>query len=183
MSRMARRQALARRRARIALVGACLFAAVVLATSLPLRTWMDQRAAVATTAATVRRLAREDHELAAQAAMLAKPSTIRALAHSQFGYVEPGQKAYVVVPSASSGSTSPPSSADSGVGPSRLSEPVAVPGSPSSAEVLGNGPLSAGGSTSSSGRSARVGSSAARSDRQAGPGFWSRVVHSLEFWE
>lgn len=178
MSRMARRQAVARRRARVALVGACLFAAVVLATSLPLRAWMDQRSAVAATAATVRRLAHDDHELAAQAATLAKPSTIRALAHSQFGYIEPGQKAYIVVPSGSSRSGAGHSEA----GDASLSAPVAAPGSPSSADAVGTSSQPYDGSASTSGGPASMRSSRPPSDRGGSPSFWSRVAHSLEFW-
>lgn len=178
MSRMARREAVARRRARVALVGACVFAVTVLATSLPLRTWMGQRAAVAATAATVRRLAHENQELAAQAATLAKPATIRALAHRQFGYVEPGQKAYLVVPDTSSGSAT----SSGGVSQSPLSEPVAAPGSSASAEAIGIGSVPAGGSTSSTGAAARSGSSRPVSKRRGSASFWARVAHSLEFW-
>lgn len=178
MSRMARREAVARRRARMALIGACVFAVVVLATSLPLRTWLDQRAAVAATAATVRRLAHDNQELAAQAATLAKPATIRALAHRQFGYIEPGQKAYIVVPAGRSGSATSHSEA----GQSALSQPVAAPGSPSSAEAVGIGSVSGASSTGVAGASARAGSSRRVSKRRGSPGFWTRVAHSLEFW-
>lgn len=168
-TRAERRRALARRRARAALVGACAFAVVVLATSLPLHTLLQQRAQTKTTAAAVRHLGAQNRALAAQAAALANPATVRSLAHSELGYVEPGQKAYDVVPPSS------PSAGTVHVGQQRLGAPVPVPGSAAAAAAIG---LPVPPSASGSGRTA--GGAVATSS--PGGGFLSRMLHALEFW-
>lgn len=173
-SRRQQREALARRRARAGLLAACAFAALVLGTSLPLHTLLQQRSQTAAAAATVRHLAAENRVLAAQARALQDPSTVRAIAHSEFDYVMPGQKTYdVVPPSGTSGS----SAGVVGVGHASLDQPVALPGSAASADALGasavNGTL-----PPAAGRNAVGG----RSTPAAGGGFVSRLLRSLEFW-
>lgn len=165
---MERRHAASRRRARLALIGACGFAAVVLLTSLPLRTWLRQRSDLASTARTVAHLAQIDKNLANEAKTLSSPSAIANMAHREFDYVEPGQKAFDVVPAGSaSGGVS--------VGHVNLQAPVSVPGSGGAAGVA----TSVSGGTGA----ARTGSTST-TDRTGGTGggFWSRVTRTLEFW-
>lgn len=167
MTRRQRRELLARRRAKAALLAACLFAVVVLATSLPLRTLLQQRTETAATAATVRHLAAGNRALAAQVAALKNPSTIRALARSEFDYVTPGQKLYDVVPPTTG-------AAAVGVGHVSLSAPVALPGSAASAAAIGAASavvLPTGG--------AGAGSVA---HPASGGGFVVRMLRALEFW-
>lgn len=168
--RRARREALARRRARAALLGSCAFAVVVLSTSLPLHTLLQQRAETAATAATVRHLAAENRSLAAQAKALQNPATVRAIAHSEFMYVEPGQKTYdVVPPSGVAGS----SGGLVGVGHVSLDQPVALPGSGASAVALGST-----GASQTAGR----GRATPRAVAASSGGFVARLLRSLEFW-
>lgn len=165
MSRAERRRAASRRRARLALVAACGFAVVVLITSFPLRTWLQQRSTVASTARTVAHLAKVDAGLEGQAKALSSPSAIANMAHREFDYVEPGQKAYDVVPAGSS-------STGTSVGHVNLSAPVSPP-------------VTAGGATGSgvSGAGTASSGSANHEHADAGTGgFWSRVTHTLEFW-
>lgn len=179
-SRVERRRLVARRRARTALVLAAAFGVVVLVTQLPVHAILKQRADEARTAATVRRLARQNRFLSSQAAALTNPSTVQALAHSEFDYVHPGQKAYDVVPpsgGASVGST--------GTGHVQLGQPVIAPGSAASAAAIGAlgasiGDSSGGGlpSTGSTGG----GQSATGAGTAPSGGFWTRMVHTFEFW-
>lgn len=162
------------------LLVAAVFALVVLVTSLPLRTLLQQRADTAATAATVRHLTVENRDLAAEAAALSNPSTISSLAHSEFDYVEPGQRAYDVVPPTNGSSKTP------GVGQEQLGAPVPVPGSKASAEAIGAGalPNAVTGAVGSgaAGPSGSGGRSSAGPGASGSGGFMSRVLHALEFW-
>ncbi len=184
LSRVERRRLVARRRARAALVVAAAFGCVVLATQLPLHALLQQRADEARTAATVDRLVRQNRFLASQAAALANPSTVQALAHSEFDYVHPGQRAYDVVPPAGrSGPTT-------GIGHVQLGQPVIAPGSEASAVAIGalGSAAAASGSAASGAAAAPAGGTGSGNgvagSGHAGPGggFWSRLVHTLEFW-
>jgi len=166
-SRVERRRAIARRRARLALVAACGFAAIVLVAGFPLRTLLQQRANVASASSTVQRLARSDAALARQAAALSSAAAIDNLAHSEFDYVKPGQKAYDVVPASSSTNSV-------AVGHINLKAPVAAPGS--AASVASTGIAGSGAATAAGGRSVSTGGAT-----NVG-GFWSRLTRSLEFW-
>lgn len=179
--RQQRRAALARRRARVALAVAAAFCVVVLATSLPLRTLLQQRTDTAATAATVRHLTAENRALAAQAAALSNPATVRSLAHTEFDYVQPGQKTYDVLP------PSDGSSGEPGVGQEQLGTPVPLPGSAASDEAVGAGalPSSSGGSAAATAGDRASGSSPSAPGGSAGSGsggFLDRMLHALEFW-
>jgi hypothetical protein len=166
---MARRR---RRRARIGLMVSCAFAAVVLGTGLPLGTLLHQRAQERATAATVRHLQTVDQTLAAEAKALSSPATVQALAHSELDDVEPGQRAFDVVPASGQAAGTP------SVGHERLDQPVVVPGSSAALAALGVAGLvatPAGATTSAPGHLVR---------RTAGAhaGFLERMVRALEFW-
>jgi len=160
-----RRAALGRRRARVALLAATAFAAVVLGTSLPVHTLLAQRAEQAATAADVRHLEAENASLAAQAKALANPATVRALAHSELDYVLPGQRTFDVVASGSSGVP--------GVGHELLDQPPVLPGSAASEQAIGL--VGVGGSPTAS-RPATARPTAADG------GILQRMLHVLEFW-
>jgi len=162
------------------LVGALCFAALVLATSMPASALLAQHRTLSALTAQLRSLQAEDRALQAQVGRLGDPSTVEALARSDYGFVLPGQKAYVVLPPA--GSTS--GAAATGHVPLDIG-PVA-PGSALSDELLAGGAMSgtAGGTTADGGQP----SAAAVADRRAGSGgqrhsgFWSRVAATFEFW-
>lgn len=176
-----------RRRARALLVAAVLFATVVLLSALPWSALADQHAQLTSASAEVSQLQAQNQALARQAQELADRATQAGLARQDFGLVEPGQKAYDLLPAPG---TATPAATEAGHVP--LDEPPVVPGSRRSAELLGVGV----GSTTPappSGQSARMTTGPAHggphrtggetsTDRLGEGGFWSRVAHTLEFW-
>lgn len=157
---------------------AAAFAVVVLVTSLPVGAFLTQRHELAATSRQVAELRDENAALNRQAAYLTQPSTVRNLARSDFGFVEPGQKAYEVLPTSGS---APGAAALSGHVP--LGGAPVVPGSARSDALLGAGsagpaPSRATGPPGSGGRAAGNGSGSGESS----PGFLGRMLHTLEFW-
>jgi len=160
---------------------------VVLATSLPLSSLLSQRAQLASTARQVGSLEAQNKSLEGEAQQLSNPSTVAGIARRDYGLVAPGSKAYEILPT--SGATG--ASQSSGHVP--LDEPPVVPGSTLSQELLGagtgaeSGPAS-GGAASTSGHSSGAAGSNNRTNGSKSTsthtpsGFWTRVVHTLEFW-
>lgn len=64
----------------------------------PTRTWIDQRAAITETEASLDALAAERDALAARVAELDTDSEIELIARTQYGLVLPGEEAYAVLP-------------------------------------------------------------------------------------
>lgn len=166
-------------------MAAVLFAAIVLLSALPWSTLLNQHAQLSSATAELTELQAENRALAAQARQLANISTQDALARQDYGLVHPGQTAYDILPAP--GST-PSDSTESGHVP--LNEAPVAPGSHRSQELLGVGVVS----STSSGAAAGTASGASRRGAGAGAqgtspaasldtgGFWSRVAHTLEFW-
>jgi cell division protein FtsB len=174
-----------RRRARALLLGAVVFAALVLLTALPWTTLLDQHAQLTSASAQVNQLQAENQALAAQAKELSNRSTQAGLARQDYGLVEPGQKAYDILPAPG---TAASKTVEAGHVP--LDEPPVVPGSRRSEELLGVGVVSAPAvntpATATTAAKAAGGGAKASgwgaSDSLGAHGFWSRVGHSLEFW-
>ncbi len=165
------------------LAASAAFAAVVVGTSFPFTSLASQHHQLAATAAHVASVQAADRQLSAEAAHLGSQSTIAALARSNYGFVQPGQKVYTVLPP----SGSPPgAAARSGYVP--LDGPPVVPGSPESQALLGASGLAgdAGAGTSGSGSHRRsppgTTSAGAAALSMTGHGFWGRVGRTLEFW-
>ena len=160
-----------------------VFAALVLLTTLPWTTLLDQHAQLASASAQVSQLQAENHALAAQARELSNKSTQAGLARQDYGLVEPGQKAYDILPAP--GKAAPKAAA---AGHVPLNEPPVVPGSRQSEELLGAGVISAPAvnTPAPAATPKTVGGTAQGSAVAANPlgarSFWSRVGHSLEFW-
>ncbi len=161
---------------------------LVLVTNFPVRTLLSQRHQLTTTSAQVAALRADNRALSAEAAHLASGPTIDGLARSDFGFVQPGQKAYTVLPTAGS---SPSSAALSGHVP--LSGPPVVPGSTRSQALLGGAAVAAAGVAAAGPAGAATGFGPAPAGgstgaTQAVPGtssahsFWQRVVSTFEFW-
>ncbi len=160
---------LQRRRARAVLLGAALFAVVVLATSMPIGNLLSQRQQLRSSSAELARLHAENSLLSHEAHQLSNTATVDALARSVYGLVPPGSKAYDILPASSaSGSTSP--AAGNAV---PLEGPPVVPGSKESQALLGVDP---------GGFQWPAVTSAASVGSSSGPGYWSRVLSNLEFW-
>jgi len=177
-----------RRRARALLAAAALFAAVVLLVALPWSTLADQHAQLTSASAQVTELQAQNRALSVQAGELANKATQAGLARQDYGLVEPGQKAYDMLPASG---TSTPAASDSGHVP--LDEAPVVRGSRRSQELLG---ADVGATTPVSSSAVAAPSTAdivraaphtpagttSSTDSLGDRGFWSRVVHTLEFW-
>jgi cell division protein FtsB len=170
------------RRVRALLGAAVAFAAIVILTSFPFSEVLSQRAAIAGTASQLSSMQAANRELSAQANALKDASTIESLARHDYGFVTTGSRAYDILPPPGS---SDPSSTSSGYVP--LDAPPVVPGSARSQALLGvNTPATAAGGEGSSHTVSGAGSERADSAVSVPsgppPGYWSRVLSSLEFW-
>jgi cell division protein FtsB len=157
-----------RRRARALVLAAVVFAAVVLLSALPWSTLMDQHAQLSSAAAQVTALQAQNRALAVEERELSNATTVAGLARQDYGLVEPGQKAYDILPPPG---TTDPTAVTAGHVP--LDEPPVMPGSALSEKLLGAGPAGA----TPSGARGRT-----SADPRDSGGFWSRVGHTLEFW-
>ena len=140
-------------RARQMLIVTLLGTIVLVAIEFPLRQLMSQRVQITKTALALQAVESHNAILQYDIASLSKPSTILSIAHQEYGLVQPGQRSYVILPSANAKQNMNPLTA------------LAIP-----AEVLG----STSGSTSPVSAS-QVGT------RPAGS-LWSRMLRRLEFW-
>jgi len=180
-----KQQTVERRRARAVLLAALLFAAAVLLGALPWSTLTDQHAQLTSASAQVNELQAQNRTLADQARALSSKETQAGLARQDYGLVEPGQKAYEILPASG---TSSSTAVQAGHVP--LNEPPVVPGSRRSEQLLGVDTASSTSANSATRTSAGPGA-AGRSPSSQGVtltnalgerSFWSRVVHTLEFW-
>lgn len=156
------------------------FAAVVLATSMPVSALLTQHSQLASASADLSRARAADRALQQDLSALRNPGTVAGLARNDYGLVAPGQKAYVILPPAGA---SP--SVVTGSGHIPLGTVPVVPGSAQSRQLLGLGSSSAGAgtSTSTSHPSSPAAHGASGSHGGAAPaGFWGRVARTLEFW-
>jgi len=173
---------LERRRARTLLVGAIVFACLVLLTSFPIDGLLSQRSALTGTARELTTVRAENEALARQVSDLSNPSTVNDLARNDYGFVAPGQRVYDILPS-----SSPSGSALTGSGQVPLDGPPVVPGSARSQALIGvvapagsTSPVSA--TKSSHGRDPTGAASAAAVEPPEPHSYWGRVVQTLEFW-
>lgn len=189
------RHSLQRRRMRTMVAVSVVFAAVVLATSLPVSALLSQRSQLASTAKQVGTLEEQNKALQGEARELSDPATVAGIARRDYGLVAPGSQAYEILPTSGSSDTAAQSS-----GHVPLDGPPVVPGSALSQQLLGapggtgsgmgsgtgtnSGSGASSGSTApaSSGRDSHDGSEQVSNAGSESSGFWSRVVRSLEFW-
>lgn len=169
-------------RVRLSVVAALAFAAVVLATSMPVEALLGQHRQLDSTAAALSQAQAADRSLSAQLKAMSDPATVDDLARADYGLVAPGQKAYVILPTGGASGA-----AVTGSGHVALDEPPVVPGSAQSRQALGLASLSAGAGAQPTTSPPSASSSAVR--RSPAPpssddpgGFWTRVVRTLEFW-
>jgi cell division protein FtsB len=173
---------LERRRARTLLVGAIVFACVVLLTSFPIGGLLAQRSALSGTAHELATVKAENEALARQVSDLSHPATVSDLGRRDYGFVAKGQRVYDILPASS------PSGSDSvGSGQVPLDGPPVVPGSARSQALIG---VEAPASTTGSSGSTKTAHGAGTTGPVGGTGpappephsYWGRVVRSLEFW-
>jgi cell division protein FtsB len=187
VTRMERRRAIRRRRARIIWVVCGAFCLLVLLSSFPAHALLRQRSAINSSSAELDRLNAGNKELQSEATELSNPANIAALARSDYDMVSPGETAYDVLPSART-------QKESSKGHSSLNQSAIAPGSPESQALLGeagsavpatSGSTSSGststGSTPTGSQSTGSGG-AGSSGAHSTPGLWGRVLDTLEFW-
>jgi cell division protein FtsB len=90
------------RRARLVLVAAVIGALVVVGAEFPLSELLHQHAELATTQSQLSTLASRNSSLSADVSALSSNSTVNAIAHEEYGLVQPGQASYVILPAADS---------------------------------------------------------------------------------
>ena len=171
------------RRSRVLLAAAAVVAALVLATSFPFSSLLGQRQQLSVAQGQVDRLTSENRALSSEVLRLGDPATVAAIARADYGFVQPGQKAYDILPTAGAPLTS---GADSGHVP--LEGPPVSPGSAQSQTLLDAGAGATAGGSAVGGApagSADPGSHAKGANGRApssGTGLWGRVLRTLEFW-
>jgi hypothetical protein len=143
------------RRARLFFFAALLIAVVVLVANFPLGALVQGRSAVRADSAQLVALQAENRALSSQVRALHDPATIGRIAHEEYGLVTLGQRSIVVLPGPAGSSSSTP-------------DPLADNPIPSSDLLPSDAIL---------GPSARAAQPLVHE-----PGFWHRVLDSLEFW-
>lgn len=147
-------------KARLVFVLAVLAAVVVLVTEFPLGELVTARSASSAAAAELSQVRQQNRALEALVHDLKKGSTIEQIAHEEYGLVEPGQRSYVVMPSAASTGGKAGPEAATPLGSSTIPRSDLVPSDSS----LSPGP-------------------GAAKDPEAGESFWRRLLNRLEFWK
>lgn len=158
------RAELQRRRSRALVIAASVFAALVLVTSFPISALLDQGGQLSAAQAQANQLTADNRLLSAEASRLNNPAVVAAIARADFGFVEPGEKAYDILPTPGA-----PLTGAATTGHVPLSGPPVAPGSAQSQALVDPGAGLAAGSGPSRPRS-------------RGSGLWGRIAHDLEFW-
>jgi cell division protein FtsB len=89
-------------------VGSIALAAVLFLFVLPSRTYMAQRRSLSAAETRVKVFSDQNAKLAATVERLQTDAEIERLARERYGFVKPGEKAYVIVPPAGSAKPAPP---------------------------------------------------------------------------
>jgi hypothetical protein len=161
------------------LIGAVVFALVVLLTSFPIGELLSQRSAISGTAHELSTVTGENESLARQVADLSNPSAINDLAREDYGFVPKGQRVYDILPSSS------PSGSALSAGELPLDAPPVVPGSARSQALIGIEASIGAPSTARPVQGARPKDTSIDGDTPEPPephSYWGRVVQTLEFW-
>ncbi len=164
------------------LIGAIVFAGVVLLTSLPVEGLLTQRSALSGTAHELTTVQAENQSIARQVADLENPATVNGIARLDYGFVPKGQRVFDILPA-----SDPSGTASAGSGQVPLSGPPVVPGSARSQALIGVTAPPGGATTASATTGTRSGGSGpvvtGQSPEAPEPhSYWGRVLRSLEFW-
>ncbi len=152
-------------RARLLFVGALAFSAVVLVAWFPATSLLNQRTDLAGTSAQLAALHKQDAALAQEKKNLNDAGEIGRIAREQYQFVDPGQRAYEVLPPSGAAAAGTPYAGDPG---------SAGPATPSATSELPPGGVT---TTTPSGHTGH-----ATTTPPASSGLFSRMLHSLEFW-
>jgi cell division protein FtsB len=168
------------RRRRFVLVASGAFAALVLGTSFPASGLLSDHHQLASTDTALHRLKAQNHALAQENQQLNSKAEIHSLARQDYQLVDPGQTAYNVLPPTSQ-STKTGSSAVTG---DPGNQPVVAPANAAGMSPDPDVPTTTTTSPAST-ATAPASSGSATTPTTEPPttgGFWSRTLHSLEFW-
>ena len=151
-------------RSRLLFVGALVFSAVVLVAWFPASSLLNQRSNLSTTAAQLAALHKQDAALAQEKKNLSDAGEIGRIAREQYQFVNPGQRAYEVLPPSGAAAPGTPYAGDPGsTGPATPSATPELPPGGVTTTTTPTGHGAAGASTSQ-------------------PGLVTRMLHALEFW-
>jgi cell division protein FtsB len=172
------------RRRRFILVASAAFAALVLGTSFPASGLLSDHRQLAATTAAVHNLRAENKALAQEKQQLNSKAEIHSLARQDYQLVDPGQTAYNVLPPTSQ----PTKSGSSDVTGDPGSQPVVAPANaagmspdPDVPTTTTTNPAATGAPAPTSSASGSTTTPTTQATNTSG-GFWSRTLHSLEFW-
>jgi cell division protein FtsB len=171
------------RRRRFILVVSAAFAAVVLGTSFPASGLLSDHRQLASADAAMHRLKSENSALAQEKQQLNSKAEIHSLARQDYQLVDPGQTAYNVLPPTSQSTKNGSSDVTGDPG----SQPVVAPANAAGMSPDPNVPTTSTTSPPASGAQAPASSGSGSATTTTTPantsgGFWSRTLHSLEFW-
>ena len=190
-SRMARRQAAKLRRNRALLAGTALLSALIMVLWFPAASLLHQRAAINASAAELNRLQQEDRQLAQEQKALGSPAEIARIAREQYQLVNPGERAFEVLPANSTKKGATTYAGDPANQP--VASPSAASELPPGSGSVGSGATSAGssagtpsGAPGAAGTTGRTGGTPAPvtspQGKSSAPGFLGRIAQTLEFW-
>jgi cell division protein FtsB len=171
------------RRRRFILVVSAAFAALVLGTSFPASGLLSDRHQLAATDAALHRLRSENSALTQEKQQLNSKAEIHSLARQDYQLVDPGQTAYNVLPPNSQSTKNGSSSVTGDPGNQPVVAPANAAGMSPDPDVPTTSTTTP--STSSAQAPPSSGSGSTTPTTQptsASGGFWTRTLHSLEFW-
>jgi cell division protein FtsB len=160
-------QASAAGRSRLLFVGALLFSAVVLVAWFPASSLLNQRSDLAATSGQLSALHKQDAALAQEKKNLSAAGEIGRIARAQYQFVDPGQRAYEVLPPSGAAAAGTPYAGD--------------PGSTGPATPSATSELPPGGVTTTSTPAGHAGEAKSAAPPPSS-GLLARMLHSLEFW-
>jgi hypothetical protein len=157
-----------------------LLSGLILVLWFPAGSLLHQRAAINAAASQLSHLQQQDGQLAKEQKALGSPAEIERVARQQYQLVNPGERAFLVLPPAGTKTSATQYQGDPAnqplVTPSAATE--LPPGGSTASTGSSGGASSGGGSTSTQGSAGARGSHASRGT----PGFLGRVAQTLEFW-
>jgi cell division protein FtsB len=154
-------------RSRLLFIGALLFSAVVLVAWFPASSLLNQRSDLAGTSGQLSSLHKQDAALAQEKKNLSDAGEIGRIAREQYQFVDPGQRAYEVLPPSGAAAAGTPYAGD--------------PGSTDPATPSATSELPPGGVTTTTTPADHAGA-ATTAAPPASSGMLARMLHSLEFW-
>jgi cell division protein FtsB len=154
-------------RSRLLFLGALVFSAIVLLAWFPATSLLNQRSDLSGAAGQLATLHKQDAALAQEKKNLSDAGEIGRIAREQYQFVNPGQRAYQVLPPTGAAAPGTPYAGDPG---------SAAPAAPSATTELPPG-----GVTTTTAPTSSAGHATTKPPTSSS-GLLGRMLHSLEFW-